>query len=74
MGGGTSTQSSLTGGNHPPHPNTKPNPKGKLNMASRTTKANKTTTTAPPTPTKTTTPLGMWLKTAEVRGREMEPD
>jgi hypothetical protein len=28
MGGGTSTQPSLTGGNHPPHPNPKPNPKG----------------------------------------------
>jgi hypothetical protein len=27
MGGGTSTQPSLTGGNHPPHPSPKPNPK-----------------------------------------------
>jgi hypothetical protein len=42
-------------------------------MASRTTKVNKTTT-APPAPTKTTTLLGMWLKTAEVREREMNPD
>ena len=73
MGGGTSTQPSLTGGNHPPHPSPKPNPKGKHNTASKTNKSNKTTTT-PPTPTKTTTLLGMWLKPAEVREREMNPD
>jgi hypothetical protein len=42
-------------------------------MANRTTKTNKTTA-APPTPTTTTTVLGMWLKTAEVRKREMKPD
>jgi hypothetical protein len=73
MGGGTSTQPPLTGGNHPPHPHPEPNPNGKHNMASRTTKTNKATT-APPAPTKTTKLLGMWLKTAEVREREMKPD
>ena len=73
MGGGTSTQPSLTGGNHPPRPSPKPNPKGKHNMATRTTKTNKATT-APPTPTKATALLGMWLKIAEAREREMEPD
>jgi hypothetical protein len=31
-GGGTSTQPSLTGGNHPPHPDPSPNPKGKHNQ------------------------------------------
>ena len=42
-------------------------------MANKTTKTNKATT-APPTPTKTTALLGMWLKTAEAREREMGPD
>jgi hypothetical protein len=42
-------------------------------MASRTTKTNKPPT-APPAPTKTMALLGMWLKAAEVREREMKPD
>jgi hypothetical protein len=74
MGGGTSTHPSLTGGNHPPHPNPKPNPKGKHNTTGKTKKTNQ----PPPTPSAqtqtTTTLLGMWLKTAEVREREMKPD
>jgi hypothetical protein len=42
-------------------------------MENRTTKTNKTTT-APPAPTITTALLGMWLKIAEVRNREIIPD
>jgi hypothetical protein len=82
MGGGTSTQPPLTGGNAhppPPHPSPKPLPKGKHNLCTiwragdyEDKQANKTTT-APPAPTKTTALLGMWLETAEVRERGMGP-
>jgi hypothetical protein len=67
IGGGTSTQPSLTGGNHPPHPHPKPDPKGKHNMASRTTKTNKATT-APPTPTQTPAHGTTWDAVKNRRG------
>jgi hypothetical protein len=52
-----------------PHPG--PNTNGKHNTAKPATAA---APTAPTTPTATTTLLGRWLKTAEVRDREMKPD
>jgi hypothetical protein len=50
-----------------------PNTNGKRNKTMTTT-ATATAPTAPTAPTDTTTLLGRWLKTAEVRGREMKPD
>jgi hypothetical protein len=62
---------SRKGGDHPPHPNPNPNTNGKHNTATTATTA---APTAPTAPTATATLLGRWLKTAEVRDREMKPD
>jgi hypothetical protein len=70
-GGSPPPHPSHQGGDHPPHPHPDPNTNGKHNTAKPATAA---APTAPTAPTATTTLLGRWLKTAEVRDREMKPD
>ena len=72
-GESSSTHPPRKGGDPPPHPHPSLNTNGKRSKTTTAT-ATVTTPTAPTAPTDTTALLGRWLKTAEVRDREMKPD
>jgi hypothetical protein len=74
LGGAPRPSPPARAGTSPPHPYPSSNTNGKRNKTTTAT-ATATTATAPTTPTDTTARLlGRWLKTAEVRDREVKPD